>query len=80
MHVQHTASILVQSLLEHSLPPPIELVWLGHQYTSNLEDTAAVCVNAGTCLEDGNLYHLFNAYDTIGKAVEKVGQSCHKTS
>lgn len=52
--------------------PHSELVWLGHEYTSNLVDTAAACVNAGTCLEDGNLYTILNAFDHIGEAVEQV--------
>lgn len=46
---------------------------LAHNYTSNFVDTAAVTVNAGTCLEDGNSHlPVANVFDSIGKAVNEV--------
>ena len=53
-----------------SLNLPIENIWLGHQYTSNATQTAAVAVNAGVCLEDGNYEN--NIFSTIGQASVEV--------
>ena len=54
-----------------------EYVWLGHNYTTSYVETAAACVNAGTCLEDGNTAsNLLNAFDYIGKAVNMVRVQC----
>ena len=41
-----------------------------HHYTSTITETAAVAVNAGTCLEDGN--SMDNTFDHIGDAVKAV--------
>lgn len=64
----------------------LELVWLGHEYTHDYVDTATACVNAGVCLEDGNLYSFANVFDHIGDAVKAVRYSyiescdCHVMS
>ena len=41
-----------------------------HHYTSSLTETAAVALNAGTCLEDGN--SMDNTFSHIGDAVKAV--------
>ena len=41
-----------------------------HHYTSTPVKTAAAIVNAGTCLEDGNLED--NIFSNIGNAVKAV--------
>ena len=44
-----------------------------HNYTTTLTDTAAVTVNAGTCLEDGNFHKPnLNVFDNINKAIDEV--------
>ena len=53
----------------------VELVWLGHNYTTGYIDTASACVNAGVSLEDGNLYNIFNVFDHIGEAVAAVSNT-----
>ena len=44
-----------------------------HNYTTTLTDTAAVTVNAGTCLEDGNFHsQKLNVFDNIKEAMDEV--------
>lgn len=44
---------------------------LFHEYTKSVIETAAVAVNAGTDLEDGNSYDN-NIFDSIDEAVDEV--------
>ena len=48
----------------------IENIWTSHGYTSNATQTAAVAVNAGVSLEDGN--YEANVFSTIGQASIEV--------
>ena len=48
----------------------VEIIITNHHYTNNMVDTAAVAVNAGTCLEDGNTED--NVFSHIGEAVSQV--------
>ena len=47
-----------------------ENIMSAHHYTSTVAQTAAVSVNAGTCLEDANYYD--NTFNHIGDAVSMV--------
>ena len=53
----------------------VELVWLGHTYHLGLLETAAVCANAGVCLEDTIFETFANAFSRLGDAVTEV--SCY---
>ena len=55
----------------------IENIMVEHHYTNTEVKTAAVAVNAGTCLEDGNYEK--NIFSNIGQAVKMVMVSvlCH---
>ena len=55
-------------------PLCIEIMITNHHYTNNEVDTAAAAVNAGTCLEDGNLQN--NVFSHIGEAVAQVSVLC----